>query len=166
MAEIGSSVVVVDLDLRPAAARHAHDREAGDKSSGAAEVLAGSKTVEEVVAETPGANVYLMPAGRVEPSSAQRVSTPAMKSMLDELKKRFDYVILACPPIVERSESAVAAVVAGGSLLIIESGATRRDEFLAALEAIAGVHVTSTDVIIDHVNPRDLAGARPVAPPA
>ncbi|MGY1786723.1 Wzz/FepE/Etk N-terminal domain-containing protein [Geodermatophilus sp. SYSU D00698] len=162
-AEIGSNVVVVDVDLRADDGRR--DRsgrraDAGPSAPGVADVLGGTATVDDVVTLVPGEKVFEVPAGRVDASSAQRMSTPAMRKLLEALKEPFDHVVLACPPLVERSESAVAAKLAGNALVVVESGATRRAEFLLGLELLAGVGVTSVSVAIDHVRAQDLGGGR------
>lgn len=162
-AEIGSNVVVVDVDLRTDDARRDRAARSADmlpSVPGVADVLGGSADVAEVVTQAPGERVHEVPAGRVDATSAQRMSTPAMQQMLEALKKRFDYVVLTCPPLVERSESAVAAKLAGSALVVVESGATRRADFLLALELLAGVRVTSVSVAIDHVRDQDLGGGR------
>ncbi len=162
-AEIGSNVVVVDVDLRTEDGRR--DRsgggtEAGPPPPGVADVLGGAAQVDDVLTVVSGGKLHEVPAGRVDASSAQRMSTPAMRDLLEALKARFDYVVLACPPLVERSESAVAAKLAGNALVVVESGATRRADFLLALELLAGVRVTSVSVAIDHVREQDLGGGR------
>ncbi|ADB73179.1 Wzz/FepE/Etk N-terminal domain-containing protein [Geodermatophilus obscurus] len=162
-AEIGSNVVVVDVDLRTEDGRRARPGErsdAGPPAPGVADVLGGAAKVDDVVTLVPGEKVFEVPAGRVDASSAQRMSTPAMQKLLDELREPFDYVVLACPPLVERSESAVAAKLAGSALVVVESGVTKRTEFLLALELLAGVRVTSVSVAIDHVREQDLGGGR------
>ncbi len=157
-AEIGASAVVVDLDLRPDRKQDRRGRQAVPVPSqpGVAEVLAGATTVDEVVTHTAGSDVHEVTAGHASTVSAQLMSTPAMRVMLEKLKARFEYVVLACPPLVERSESAVAAALAGSALVVVESGTTRRAEFLFALEVLAGVRVTSISVAIDHVRDHDL----------
>jgi polysaccharide biosynthesis transport protein len=157
-AEIGASVVVVDLDLRPdrGRARHVHQAAANPPRPGVAEVLAGTTTVDDVVTQAVGSHVHEVSAGHPDAASAQLMSTPAMRAVLEKLNARFEFVILACPPLVERSESAVAAALAGSALVVVESGATRRADFLFALELLAGVRVTSVSVAIDHVRNQDL----------
>ncbi len=158
-AEIGASVVVVDLDLRPYRERERPGTDTAPVRPGVADVLSRASSVNDLLSTGNGIGVHEVPAGRVDNSSAQRMSTPAMPELLEQLKARFDYVILACPPLVERSESAVAAALAGSALVVVESGATRRSEFLFALELLAGVRVASISVAIDHVRDQDLGGS-------
>ncbi|MGY1684731.1 Wzz/FepE/Etk N-terminal domain-containing protein [Geodermatophilus sp. SYSU D00867] len=162
-AEIGSNVVVVDVDLRADDGRRDRSErrvDAGPPAPGVADVLGGSAKVDDVVTLVPGEKVFEVPAGRVDASSAQRMSTPAMRKLLDALKEPFDYVVLACPPLIERSESAVAAKLAGNALVVVESGVTKQADFTLALELLAGVQVTSVSVAIDHVRDQDLGGGR------
>jgi capsular polysaccharide biosynthesis protein len=161
--EIGSVVVVVDLDLRAADDKSDKRTQAAAEwppRAGVADVLSGASDVMDVVSLADGEKVHEIPAGRVDSFSAQRMSTPVMRQSLDKLTARFDHVILACPPLIERSESAVAAALAGSALVVVESGATRRSDFLFALELLAGVRVTSISVAIDHVRDQDLGAGR------
>jgi Mrp family chromosome partitioning ATPase len=82
-----------------------------------------------------------------------------MRNMLDLLTARFDYVVLACPPLTERSESAVVAALSNSRLVVVEAGATKRSEFLLALELLAGVRATSISVVMDNVRDPDLGAA-------
>jgi Mrp family chromosome partitioning ATPase/ElaB/YqjD/DUF883 family membrane-anchored ribosome-binding protein len=157
-AEIGASVVAVDLDLRPNSIRNGGGAWLDQAPSplGVADVLGGAVHVDDVVTKVAGSDFYEVPAGRADSSSAQRMSTPVMREVLQTLAARFDYVVLACPPLVERSESAVAAALAGSALVVVESGATRRSDFLFALELLNGVRVGTISVAIDHVRGNDL----------
>jgi tyrosine-protein kinase len=159
LGEIGSTVIIVDVDLRPSHRRR-RDRkhDAAELPPGVADVLNGTSSVSDVISLGSDEHVHQLTTGNVDSSSAQRLSTTAMRDMLDDLAARFDYVILSCPPLVERSESAVAAALAGNSLVVVESGSTKRSEFLFALELLAGVRVTSISVALDHVRGLDLGG--------
>ena len=159
--EIGSHVVVLDLDLRVTEgkrSRRGASPEAAPVALGVADVLSGSASIDDVVTLAIGDRVHEITPGHVDNSSAQRMSTPAMRQFLDALAARFDHVVLACPPLVERSESAVAAALAGSALVVVESGQTKRSEFQFALELLAGVRVSSVSVAVDHVRDLDLGG--------
>jgi capsular polysaccharide biosynthesis protein len=162
-AEIGSEVVVVDVDLRADDGRRdkgGRRDETGTPLRGVADVLGGAAQVDDVVRLASGEKVYEVPAGHVDASSAQRMSTPAMHDLVEALRARFDHVLLACPPVIERSEASVVAKLAGSALVVVESRVTKRPELLLALELLAGVRVTSISVAIDHVRELDLGGDR------
>jgi capsular polysaccharide biosynthesis protein len=151
--EIGSKAVVVHLDFRPGALQRA-DR-AGHRSTGVAEVLRGAAAVNDATIPGSAENVFVIPPGAGDQSTAQLLSTSAMRQMLDELEAQYSYVILACPPLIERSESTVAAALADSTLIVVQSAATRRAAFLYGLDLLAGVHASSVSVVLDNVRDVD-----------
>lgn len=160
LGEVGSRVLVVDLDLRQPAAsrgrRGAVDR--GDaQAGGVADVLRGELGLAEAVTSAGPDNVFFLSAGNVDRYSAQFLSTTRMKAILDRLKADYSYVVLACPPLVERSEAAVVAALADSTLVLVESASTRRASFLFALELLQGVRADSVSVVLENVRTGDLA---------
>jgi capsular polysaccharide biosynthesis protein len=161
LGEIGSTVVVVNLDLRATPrGRRGQDQQVTVRL-GVADVLAGGALLgDDVLLPGDSENVFILESGAVLPSSAQLLSTPGMTALLGRLRELFDYVILSCPPLVERSESAVAAALADSSLVVVHSGETTRGQFLFALELLEGVRVRAVSVVVDDVRDIDVREAR------
>lgn len=165
-AEIGSVVVVVDVDFRTVRQSRGRGRGRDEQVTpqpGLADVLRGEAELDAVVHQAEGNRLHEIGAGSVEASSAQKLSTSAMADVLHRLAARFDRVLLVCPPLVERSEAAVAAALAGNALVVVESGATTKTEFATGTELLAGVRVPTVSVVIDHVRDEDLR--RQTSPP-
>lgn len=151
LGEVGLAVVVVDVDLRLPSAPRRRGGLPDAAPAGIADVLGGAATLDDVLRPGSSEGVWVISAGAVKESSAQLLTTAPMGTVLDQLRSRFAYVLLACPPVTERSESAVLAARSGSSLLVVESGATRRAELLQALDLMEGVGVRPSIVAIDHV---------------
>ncbi|PWJ55124.1 Capsular polysaccharide biosynthesis protein [Quadrisphaera granulorum] len=162
LGEIGLNVVVVDTDLRPVQTRRRRPQDTGANAPGVADVLGGSATLDEVLAPGASEGVWTIGAGHVKESSAQMLSTQSMRQLIDSLVDRFDYVLLTCPPLVERSESSVVAALSHSTLLVVESGATTRADLLYALELLAGVGVENASLALDRVRSIDLGRTKPV----
>jgi receptor protein-tyrosine kinase len=143
-------VVVVDVDLRTAP-KPRHRIPSADAPAGIADVLAGNAALEDVIRPGASEGVSVISAGVLKESSAQLVTAAPMGEVLHQLRSRFTYVLLACSPVTERSESAVVAALSGSSLLVVESGVTRRAELLHAVDLIEGVGMRPPIVAIDHV---------------
>ncbi|MFC0681407.1 Wzz/FepE/Etk N-terminal domain-containing protein [Lysobacter korlensis] len=151
--EIGSRVVVVDVDFR----RSGSTKDGVQAALGLADVLRGSATVADATTPAEAENVFTIPAGAADGTTAQLLSMPQMADMLDELERDYAYVLLACPPVIERSESAVIAAQADSALVVIEAGSTKRSSYLYAMELLAGVRAASISVVLENVREIDLS---------
>lgn len=114
LAERDSSVVLVDLDLGSAElTQRLSDREL----PGVIEVLAGRCTAAQ--AALGGAHGRFLGAGRATESAADLIDSPALRTMIAELRQHYTWVVLACPAatdaaaIAEASDMIVLAVRKG-----------------------------------------------------
>ncbi|MDD5644467.1 MAG: CpsD/CapB family tyrosine-protein kinase [bacterium] len=72
-------------------------------------------------------NLSMIPAGEIYSNPAQVFASGRMKSLLDEVKKQFDIVILDTPAIIPYADPRILAPLVDGVLLIIQSGRIRRE---------------------------------------
>jgi Mrp family chromosome partitioning ATPase len=59
-----------------------------------------------------------------------------MLDLMDELNKRFDFVIIDAPPLLPVTDAAVIAQAAEGAVLVVRHGHTRRDDLARAVEIL------------------------------
>ena len=157
LGEIGYDVLVVDADLSGGPVRRRDRRAvgAGAPVPGLADVLAGTVELTEALQAGPADNVSVLAAGSVERTSAQRLSTPVMLEVLGQLSGRFDYVLLSCPPLGDRSEAAVLCAMAESTLVVLRAGVSTTASYRTAIDALAGVGVGSVSVVLDGVRDED-----------
>jgi capsular exopolysaccharide synthesis family protein len=162
LANTGTSVVVVDADLRRPDLTALFDLQSSPGLSG---LLAGRADLDQVLrgSGTPGLTV--VPAGSPAVNAGELIATPRMRTLLAELARRFEVVIVDTPTIVGASDAAVLGALTGSTLLIVAQGDTTRprlDDALALLEAGGsepiGIVLTRTR--------RAVAGRAPQAPVA
>ena len=134
-------------------------------SAGLPALLSGRTELEAVLrgSGTPGLTV--VPAGPAAANAGELLATPRMRTVLAELARRYEVVILDTPSIASASDAAVLGALTGSTLLIVAQGDTTRprlDDALALLEAGGseplGIVLTRTR--------RAVAGRAPQAPPA
>lgn len=147
IAEVGYRVVVVDVDLRSPAST---------AGPGLGEVLTARLPVSQVLTSGTDPGVYEVPRGGADASAAQLLGTPAMHGALDELTREHSFVILSCPPVRERAETAVLAAQSTAVLLVADAGSTRRRELLHAVELLSGLGVKNINLVLDRVRRSDL----------
>src|SRR5690606_7907661 len=67
------------------------------------------------------------------------VGTGAMEELLDELRGRFDSVIIDTPPLLPVTDAAVLSAHSGGVLVVVRSGKTTRHKLLLAMRSLQAV---------------------------
>ena len=135
----GTSVVLVDCDLRKPAFKAASDK------VGLTQLLTGEEEdLRKHIVPTTFADLWLLPSGPIPPNPADLLSTGRFRSILHELGENFDIVICDAPPVLGLADSLLLASVAGNVMFVIESGKTRTK---AALEALNMVRSTGAHIV-------------------
>jgi len=113
----GETVVLVDADLRrPTQHRLANIK----RGPGLSDYLSGAVELDEVIQIAGGTQLATIAAGTVEGFTLGLVHTNRLKTLIDELKKRYDRVLVDSPPIIGVSDASVLATAVDGALLLIQ----------------------------------------------
>jgi capsular exopolysaccharide synthesis family protein len=145
MAQSGKTVLLVDADCRRPRVHKVFGL--GDEV-GLVSVIEAQATVEEAVRPTGVANLTVLPCGPRPGNPAELLTSPRFGALLEELRGRYDFVLLDTPPLLAVSDPAVVAPQVDGVLLNIRvtknsrPAAERAKEILLTLGAkIIGVVV-------------------------
>lgn len=120
LAEIDKKVVFVDCDLRKSvvASRYAK----GKNVKGITEYLSGLVDKEDVIYSTQFENLDIVLSGPVCPNPVELISGERFELFMNELKERYDYVIIDTPPLGLVIDSAVIAKHCDGAVIVISVG--------------------------------------------
>jgi capsular exopolysaccharide synthesis family protein len=125
----GVKALLIDGDLRnPCAA----DYLGLDAPTGLSEVLAGEASLEEAIVRLEPAGLHLLPGGSARDDVAEILSGPRFLSVLKEVRRMFDYVIIDAPPLGIFTDASVLINRADAALIVARAGRTR----YAALERL------------------------------
>ena len=158
--EIGARVLLIDADQRPdQGPRHRSVSAESAPGPGLAEVVAGLRSINDVVVPAGEPNLWSLPVGRSSEDASQLLSQDAVARVIDTAVSDFDYVLIVAPPILERSVAAALASCAQACVLTMEARATRRDDLLFALERLVAVDVINVSLVLDNVRRGDMLPA-------
>jgi succinoglycan biosynthesis transport protein ExoP len=130
--EFQSKVVLVEADLRrPTLASRFGIR----PEPGLVEVLAGAANLDEALVTVPGHSLVLLPAGLAAPRSTELLASSLMQRVIDDLRGRFDRVILDTPPVT-LADTHVLARIADGLIVVVRAGVTTRPAVESALAGL------------------------------
>ena len=132
MAQAGQSVIVVDADLRrPRLHKLLHL----SNERGLTTVLVNdSKNLDDVLQSTSVPNMRVLTAGPLPPDPTIVLNSHQMAELEKLLKERADIVLFDTPPTLMVADTVILGNRVDGVLLVTESGKTRRDLAIGAME--------------------------------
>ena len=126
-------------------------------------LLAGAVAgVDAVVACEPEAGVSLdfVSSGGVVPDAGRRLTTPALRELIEEWRDAYDAVVIDSPPLGAVSDAAVLARLCDGVLLVAREDVTPADVLARATEELRRARVPVLGAVLNDADAaRDTAYA-------
>jgi capsular exopolysaccharide synthesis family protein len=135
IAQLGKKVLLIDGDLRKASL---HTTLELPNSLGLTNYLAGDAKPVDITQSTGIPNLFLITSGPLPPNPAELVSSTKMVSLLSLAAEKFDHVIIDGPPVLGLADAPLLGSIADATVLIVESGGTRRDFARGAIKRLRG----------------------------
>jgi capsular exopolysaccharide synthesis family protein len=129
IARLGHRIVVVDCDLRRPVL---HQMFGISNATGLSNVLKQELSLPEALQESSFPGVQVLTGGSLPVSSTELLASPQLAALIEDLKERFNWVLLDTPSLLAVTDAAMLAPMADGVILVVEYGQTRQ----AALQAV------------------------------
>jgi len=130
--ELHRRVIIVEADLRKPSLQAMFGLPGGP---GLSEYLSGAAELNDVMTFLPDHNLTVIHAGTSPTNPAELLGSTAMRRLLDQLRTRFDRVILDTPPVLPLADVAVLAPLVDATLLVVRAGVTPKPAIENALRA-------------------------------
>jgi capsular exopolysaccharide synthesis family protein len=130
--ELQRRVIIVEADLRKPSLQHLFGLPPGP---GLAEYLSGAAELKDVMRFLPDHNLTVIHAGAAPTNPAELLGSTAMRRLLDQLRTRYDRVLLDTPPVLPLADVAVLAPLVDGTLMVVRAGVTPKPAIENALRA-------------------------------
>ena len=116
-AQAGYSTLMIDADLRrPRLARYAELK----SDVGLSTYIANGADLKDVVFRTEHDNLYMLPSGPIPVDPSGLIGSHRMQSLLSEVSKRFDIVLIDSPPVLGVSDASLLVSRADATLLVLQ----------------------------------------------
>ena len=149
LAQAGQRTLIVDADMRRP---RMHETLGRSQEPGLSNVLVGDTTLPDATRHSSVNNLWLLSAGHIPPNPAELLGSKKFEIMLEELKGRYDWIIIDAPPIMPVTDAAVLAHLAGGVLFVVGSEMTPRRAAMAAIEQLRSAHAKLIGAVLNRVN--------------
>lgn len=127
--EDGKRAIIIDLDLR---CPRIHRAFGVENKNGIVDYLVGKIDLENAVKHGKNGIDFINRGMSVAYPTAA-LGSPQLVSLIDELKERYDVVLIDCPPVLMVSDACIIAKLCDGAVFVISSRVTEKN---AAKEAV------------------------------
>ncbi|GAB3041943.1 GumC family protein [Spirosoma pulveris] len=125
LALVDHRTVILEMDLRKP---KLHSSLKMENQAGLSNYLIGEATVDELLRPVSDLdNYFIITAGPIPPNPAELLSSPRLAKLFEELKERFDYILVDSPPIGLVTDSQLIAPHADATLYLVRHDHTPKN---------------------------------------
>ena len=150
-AQGGYTTLMIDADLRRPRLHTFFDI---NNSVGLTNYLTTDLMLEDVILQTPVDNLYFMPSGILPADAAGILSSRRMSELIQDVKQRFDLVLIDSPPILGVSDASVLASEVDLTMVVIQHRKLPRNMLLRVKSAVENVGGHVIGVVLNNVDVR------------
>jgi capsular exopolysaccharide synthesis family protein len=148
-AQAGQSVILVDCDLRRPTL---HELVNLPNDRGLANYLRGECEAIECIQQTALPKLHLLASGDMPISEIGVLAGDKIRTMLEDLKQRYDLVLVDSPPVLGISDGSIIAREVDYVILVIQHRRYPREISLRAKRAIEEVHGNCVGMVLNSVS--------------
>ncbi|MFZ0732916.1 MAG: CpsD/CapB family tyrosine-protein kinase [Candidatus Sulfotelmatobacter sp.] len=144
--QVSGSVCVVDANLRSPGL---HREFNVPNHYGLTDALQVTEPIRRFVTALSRPNLWLLSCGAEVEGIQSMLSSDRMRSILPELQREFDYVLIDAPPIESGDDSIVLGRSAEGVVLVLRAHASRRETARKAVRDLEGSSVRVLGAVLN-----------------
>lgn len=152
MAQAGQRVCLVDCDLRRPRIHHLFQL---PSDAGVTTALLEPEKLERMISPSQVEHLDLLPAGPLAPNPAELVHTERFSKLIDDLRSRYDRVVIDSPPIGIVTDGVIISTKADATLLVLRAHKTRKDQVRRALRSLRAVGINCPGFVLNAIRAQD-----------
>ncbi len=150
-AQGGYTTLMIDADLRRPRLHTFFDI---NNSVGLTNYLTTELMLEDVILQTPVDNLYFMPSGILPADAAGILNSRRMSELIQDVKQRFDLVLVDSPPILGVSDASVLASEVDLTMIVVQHRKLPRNMLVRVKQAVENVGGHVIGVVLNNVDVR------------
>ncbi len=139
LAEAGAKVLLLEADLRkPTVA----SKLGLARTPGLTNVLVSRANMEDLIQHPPVApELSVITCGEIPPNPSELLSSNRMASLMEELRKIYDYVVMDLPPVTVVSDALAVSKLLDGVVVVVRSSVSDQNMLAEAMRQLRMVNV-------------------------
>lgn len=155
VAMTGKKVISVNCDMR----RDKSYNNFGLKVNHGIEcVLLGEKTLDEVVIREVEKNLDVLPAKHLNRDVTELFMLDTIKELLEELRKRYDLIVLDTPPLTIATDAAILSEYADGVIYVCGYNMVTKERILRAKKLLIRAKANIYGIVMNKVDKKAYNG--------
>jgi receptor protein-tyrosine kinase len=98
--------------------------------------LTGKASLSDILRRVADTNLYILPAGESVPNPLELLNLKECKTLIDDLRNHFDWVILDSPPLLFAADGNLLATMCDGTILVVRIATTTYDSVARAMQSL------------------------------
>ena len=149
-ARAGYKTLLIDADIRNSVMSGVF--KSREKITGLTEFLSGTTDLSQGLCETNIENLFVIQAGSVSPNPTALLQSGNFATMLDTLRKYFDYIIVDTAPIGVVIDAAIITQKCDASILVTAVGETNRRDVQKAKGQLEQTSKPFLGIVLNKLN--------------
>lgn len=149
MADADHRVLIVDCDMRKPRIHKVFEI---SNTYGMAEILLHGGDYKKALNPTSNENLHIITAGKIPSNPSELLYSNAMKNLIQNLKKDFEYIFIDAPPVVPVTDAAIMSNYVDGVILVCASGVIEIELAQKAKESLENVNANILGVVLNKIN--------------
>ncbi len=149
LAQLGSSVLLIDADMRRPSV---HRMFKVPQTRGLSSYLSGDDEIEELILKLSIPNLSVLTAGPIPPNPAELISSERMKDLLLSMSERYDHILIDSPPLISVTDPVILSTMVDSTILIVQAGRSSRELLRRARHELNGVGAKVFGVVLNNVD--------------
>jgi tyrosine-protein kinase Etk/Wzc len=145
-AQNGSKTLLIDCDLRRPIL---HSVFGLSKEPGLVNCLVGSISTDEAIYSTGIPNLDVLTSGSIPPNPSELLGSRRMRDVLEELRERYDTIIIDSPPTAAVTDAVILATLADMTIVVVRAHKTKLEFLQKTRDALERVFVTPLGVVLN-----------------
>lgn len=149
-ARAGYKTLLVDADIRNSVMSGVF--KSREKITGLTEFLSGTTDLSHGLCDTNVENLFVVQAGSISPNPTALLQSENFSTMIDTLRKYFDYIIVDTAPIGIVIDAAIITQKCDASVLVTAAGESNRKDVLKAKGQLEQTNKPFLGVVLNKFN--------------